>query len=58
MASPSSMYETGQSKLVHWGNPEGWDGEGGGRRVQDGGHMYTHDRLMSVHGKNHYNMVK
>ena len=22
-------------------NPEGWNGEGGGRRVQDGEHMYT-----------------
>jgi len=26
----------------HWDNPEGWDGKGGGRGVQDGGHMYTH----------------
>ena len=25
------MHEAGQSKLVHWDNPEGWDGEGGGR---------------------------
>jgi len=23
-------------------DPEGWDGEGGGRGGQDGGHMYTH----------------
>jgi len=22
--------------LVHWDDPEGWYGEGGGRRVQDG----------------------
>ena len=29
------MHETGHSKLVHWDHPEGWDGEGGGRRVQD-----------------------
>ena len=28
MTSPSSMYETGHSKLVHWDDPEGWDGEG------------------------------
>ena len=35
----SSMHETGHSKLVLWDNPEGWDGEGGGRGVQDGGHM-------------------
>ena len=25
--------------LVHWEDPEGWDGEGGGRWVQDGEHM-------------------
>ena len=42
MTSPSSMHETGHSKSVHWDNPEGWDGEGGGSGVQDGGHMYTH----------------
>ena len=24
------------------GDPEGWDGEGGGRGVQDGEHMYTY----------------
>ena len=29
--------------MVHWDDPEGWDGEGGGRGVQDGGHMYTYD---------------
>ena len=33
------MHDTGHSKLVHGDNPEGWDGEGGGRGVQDGGHM-------------------
>ena len=42
MASPSLMHETGHSKLVHWDNPEGGDGEGGGRGLRDGGHMYTH----------------
>ena len=31
------MHETGCSGLVHWDEPEGWDGEGGGRGVQDGG---------------------
>ena len=31
ITSPSSMHETGHSKPVHWDNPEGWDGEGGGR---------------------------
>ena len=32
-ASPGSMYETGCSDLVHWDDPEGWDGEGGGRGI-------------------------
>ena len=37
-----------------WGwctDPEGWDGEGGGRGVQDGEHMYTLGRLKSMYGK-------
>ena len=25
------MHETGYSGPVHWDDPEGWDGEGGGR---------------------------
>ena len=36
------MHETGRSGPVHWDDPEVWDGEGGGRRVQDGERMYTH----------------
>ena len=31
--------------------PEGWDGEGGGRGVQDGEHMYAHGGFMSMYGK-------
>ena len=27
------------SGLVHWDDPEGWDGEGGRRGIQDGEHM-------------------
>ena len=42
MASPDSMHETGRSGPVHWADPAGWDGEEGGRGVQDGEHMYTH----------------
>ena len=34
------MYEEPILGLVHWDNPEGWYGEGGRRRVQDGEHMY------------------
>ena len=33
------MHETGCSGLVDWDDPEGWDGEGGERERQDGGHM-------------------
>ena len=29
IASPGLMHETGRSGLVHWDDPEGWDGEGG-----------------------------
>ena len=38
----SSMHETGSSGPVHWDDPEEWDGEGSGKGVQNGGHMYTH----------------
>ena len=58
MISASSMHETGHLKPVLWDNPEGWGGEGGGRGIQDGGHMCTHDWFMSMFGKNHYNIVK
>ena len=47
----SSMRETVCSELVHCDDPEGWDGEEGGRRVQDGEHMYTHGGFMSLYGK-------
>ena len=52
------MHETGHSGLAHWDDPEGWDGTGCGRGVQDGEHMYTHGWFMSMYGKNHYNIVK
>ena len=35
------MQDTGCSGLVHWDDPEGCYGDGGGRQVQDGEHMYT-----------------
>ena len=60
ITSPSSMHETGHSNLVHWDNSEGWDREGGGKRVQDGGHIYTHGWFMSMYDKSHHhqNIVK
>ena len=45
------MHDTGSSGLVHWDDPEGWHGEGGRRRVQDGEHMYTRGGFMSMYGK-------
>ena len=42
IASPGLMHETGCLGLEHWDDPEEWDGEGGGRGVQDGKHTYTH----------------
>ena len=36
ITSPGSMHETGCSGLVHWDDPEGWDGEGGGRGFRMG----------------------
>ena len=37
--------------LVHWDDPEGWYGEGGGKRVQDGEHMYTCGGFILIFGK-------
>ena len=45
------MHETGCSGLVHGDDPEGRDGEGGGTGAQDGEHMYTRGRFMSMYGK-------
>ena len=53
VASPGSMHDTGCLWLVHWDNPEGGYGEGGGRRrwVQDGEHGYTCGGFISMFGK-------
>ena len=37
-----SIHKIGCSGLVHWDDPGGWDGEGGGRGVLDGEHMCAH----------------
>ena len=47
MTSVSSMHEGGHSKLLLWDNPEGWGGERGGRRVQNGG-THVHPWLIYV----------
>ena len=51
VASPGSMHNTGCLGLVHWDDPEGGYGEGGGRRVQDGEHRYTCGGFILIFGK-------
>ena len=46
-----SMHDTGCLGLVHWDDPEGWNGEGRGRRIQDGEHMYTCGGFILIFGK-------
>ena len=36
IASPRSKQDTGSLGLVHWDDPEGWYGEGGGRGFRMG----------------------
>ena len=38
IASPLDAWDR-CSGLVHWEDPKGWGGEGGGRGVKDGEHM-------------------
>ena len=45
------MHDTGCLGLVHWDDPEGWYGEGGGRSIQDGEHMYTCGGFIFIFGK-------
>ena len=58
IASPGPMHDTGCLGLVHWEDPGGWDGEGGGRGLQDGEHVYTRGVFMLMYGKSPYNIVK
>ena len=51
ITSPGSMQDTGCLGLVHWGDPEGWYREGGGRGVQNGEHVYTRGGFMLMYGK-------
>ena len=51
IASPGSTHDTGCSGLVHCDDPEEWFGEGGGRGVQDGDHVYTRCGFMLTYGK-------
>ena len=45
------MHDTGSSGLVHWDDPEGWEGEGVGRGVPGAEHMCTHGGFKSMYGR-------
>jgi len=51
IASPGLMHDAGCLGLVHWDDPEGWYGEGGGRCVQDREHVCTHGGFIWMYGK-------
>ena len=51
IASLGSMQGAGCLGLVHWDDPEGWYGEGGGKGVQVGEHVYTCGGFMLMYGK-------
>ena len=56
--SPSSMHDTGCLGRVHWDDSERWYGEGGGRGVRDGEHVYTCGIFMLMYGKTNTMIVK
>ena len=58
IASPRSKQDTGSLGLVHWDDPGGWCGEGGGRGGSGWG-TRVHPWQMHVDvWQNQYNIVK
>ena len=51
IASLGSIQDTGCLGLVHGDDQEGCYGEGGGRGVQDGEHVYAHGGFMLMCGR-------
>ena len=49
VASPGSMHNTGCLGLVHWDNPEGWNGVVRGGRREEGSGWGTHVYLWRIH---------
>ena len=58
MTSPSSMHEAGHSEPVHWDNPEGWGGEGGGKGALGQGTNVHPWLILSMYGKSHQSIIK
>ena len=58
IVSSGLMHETGCLGLVHWDDPEGWDGEEGGSGVQDGGNAWAlRADSCQYMGKNYHNII-
>ena len=58
ITSPGLMHDTGCSGLVHWDDPEGWDGEADGRGDSEWG---TRVHPWQIHvdvWQNQYSIVK
>ena len=51
ITSLGSMQGAGCLGLVHWDDPEGWYGEGGGRGVRDWEHVHSRGGFMLMYGK-------
>ena len=51
IASPGSMHDTGCSGWCTGMTQRDGMGQGGGRGVQDGEHVYTHGGFMLMYGK-------
>ena len=51
ITSPGLMHDTGCLGLVHWDDPEGEYGEGDGKGVQDGEHVYIRGGFVLMYGK-------
>ena len=58
ITSPGSMHDIGFSGLVHWDDPEGWDGEGSGRGDSGWGTCVYLWWIHVVVWQNQYSIVK
>ena len=52
------VHDTGCSGLVHWDDPEGWDGEEVGGGIRKGNTSKSMADSCQCMAKNHYNIVK
>ena len=51
LAPPGKPTTHPETVIKNVNEPEGWYGEGGGRRIQDGEHMYTCGGFILIFGK-------